>query len=345
VQRFERMLEEYVGARHVRCVSSCSAALLLVLKASGIGPGDEVLVPTMTFVATANAVELAGATPVLVDCEPGTGLIDLELAEAAITERTRALIVVHLAGAPLDMDRVNALRDRHSVLVLEDAAHALGARWAQRPVGAHGNPTAFSFYATKNITTAEGGAIATGDDALVERIERLSLHGLSSGAWSRFSDEGFKHYEVEEPGYKANMTDLHAALGIHQLPRLDEWVDGRAEVWGRYDDLLDGLPLRLPSAAAPPARHARHLYRVELEPGAPLARDQLLHALDERGVGTGVHYRAVHLQPYYRRTYGLQAAQFPVASAMSERTLSLPLGASLSAERQDRVVRALRSVL
>ena len=220
VQRFERMLAEYVGAAECRCVSSCTAALILSLRILGIGTGDEVLLPTMTFVACANAIEHAGATPVLIDCEPGTGLIDLEQARAAITPRTKAIMPVHLAGRPIDMDRLARLRADHGLEIIEDAAHALGAEWRGRRIGAFGNLTAFSFYVTKNVTTIEGGALVTENPTLAARVEQLALHGLSLGAWQRFSDAGFKHYEVVEPGFKLNMTDVQAALGLHQLPRL-----------------------------------------------------------------------------------------------------------------------------
>ncbi|HWF52383.1 MAG TPA: DegT/DnrJ/EryC1/StrS aminotransferase family protein [Solirubrobacteraceae bacterium] len=345
VQRFESMLAEYVGAREVRCLSSCTAALMLALRVLGVGPGDEVLVPTMTFVASANAVEHVGATPVLVDAEPGTGLIDLDAAEAAISRATRAIIPVHLAGRPIDMERLNDLRDRRDLAVIEDAAHAIGAEWGGRRIGAHGNVTAFSFYVTKNITTVEGGALATEDPKIAARVERLALHGLSLGAWARFSDQGFRHYEVVEPGFKNNMTDLQAAIGLHQLPRLDDWIDRRAELWDRYDVLLRDLPLDTPPPSAPGTRHARHLYQVLLHPDAPLTRDELLDALGRRQIGTGVHYRGVHLHPYYRDRYGLAPERFPVATAISERTLSLPLSPKISDSDQDDVVAALRELL
>ena len=345
VQRFESMLSDYVGVPHCRCVSSCTAALILAMQVLGIGPGDEVLVPAMTFVASANAVEHAQATPVLVDSEPATGLIDLDAAEAAITTRTRAIMPVHLGGRPIDMERLNELRDRHGLIVIEDAAHALGAEWHGSRIGTFGNVTAFSFYVTKNISTIEGGALATDRAEVAEEVERLALHGLSLGAWQRFSDTGFRHYEVVRPGYKYNMTDVQAALGLHQLPRLDEWIDRRAELWERYDQLLAGLPLVTPAPPAPDTRHARHLYQVLLEPDAPLSRDELLQGLTELNIGTGVHYRAVHLHPYYRERYGLAPEDFPVANTISERTLSLPLGPSVTDADQDDVAAALADLL
>jgi dTDP-4-amino-4,6-dideoxygalactose transaminase len=345
VQRFESMLTDYVTVPHCRCVSSCTAALILSMQVLGIGPGDEVLVPAMTFVASANAVEHAGATPVLVDSAPGTGLIDLDAAEAAITSRTRAIMPVHMAGRPVDMERLSALRDRHGLLVIEDAAHAIGAEWHGRRIGSFGNVAAFSFYVTKNITTAEGGALVTDDPEIAAEVERLALHGLSLGAWQRFSDTGFRHYEVVRPGFKYNMTDLQAAMGIHQLPRLDGWIDRRAELWERYDQLLQGLPLLTPPPPEPDTRHARHLYQVLVGPDAPITRDGLLEALTERNIGTGVHYRGVHLHPFYRDTYGLSPDAFPVATLFSEQTLSLPLSPKISDADQDDVVEALAELL
>ena len=345
VQRFERMLAEYVGVGECRCVSSCTAALILAMRVLGIGPGDEVLVPAMTFVASANAVEHAGATPVLVDSEPGTGLIDLDQAEAAITPRTRAIMPVHLAGRPVDMDRLAQLRDERGLQIVEDAAHALGARWQGRMIGAFGNLTAFSFYVTKNVTTIEGGALVTEDPTVANRVERLALHGLSLGAWQRFSDAGFKHYEVVEPGFKFSMTDVQASLGLHQLPQLDAWIERRAQLWDRYDRLLADLPVHTPPPADPDTTHARHLYQVTVDAEAPLNREQLLDGLTARRIGTGVHYRGVHFHPYYRDKYGLGPERFPVATAISERTLSLPLSPKVTEADQDDVVGALTDLL
>jgi dTDP-4-amino-4,6-dideoxygalactose transaminase len=345
VQRFETMVAEYLNVPNCRCVSSCTAALILGLQVLGVGPGDEVLVPAMTFVASANAVEHAGATPVLVDSVSGTGLIDMERAEAAITPRTKAIMPVHLGGRPVDMERLNRLRDEHGIQVIEDAAHAIGAAWRGRRIGAFGNLTAFSFYVTKNISTIEGGALVTEDEEVAAEVERLALHGLSLGAWQRFSDAGFRHYEVVRPGFKYNMTDVQASLGLHQLPQLDTWIDRRTELWERYDDLLEGLPLETPPPPEPETRHARHLYQVLLEPGGALTRDDLLNGLTTRRIGSGVHYRGVHLHPYYRDRYGLRPEDFPVATAISDRTLSLPLSPKISEADQDDVVSALRELL
>jgi dTDP-4-amino-4,6-dideoxygalactose transaminase len=345
VHRFESLLSDYLGVEHCRCVSSCTAALTLSLQVLGVGPGDEVLVPAMTFVASANAVEHAGATPVLVESVPRTGLIDFDQAAAAITPRTRAIMPVHLAGRPVDMDRLDALAKAHGLAVVEDAAHAIGAVWRGRKIGAFGNLTAFSFYVTKNISTIEGGALVTDDPDVAAEVERLALHGLSLGAWQRFSDEGFRHYEVVRPGFKYNMTDVQASLGLHQLPRLDRWIERRAQLWARYDEMLAGLPLETPPPAEPHTRHARHLYQVLVESSSPLSRDELLDGLTAHNIGAGVHYRGVHLHPYYRDKYGLSPGDFPVASSISERTLSLPLGPNVTEHDQDDVVEALVELL
>lgn len=345
VHEFERMLERYIGVAHVRCVSSCTAALILGMEVLGIGPGDEVLVPAMTFVASANAIEHVGGKPVFVDSEPGTGLMDLDAAEQLVTPRTKAIMPVHLAGRPIDMDRLRAFRDKHGLLVVEDAAHAIGTRWRERHIGSFGNLAAYSFYVTKNITTIEGGALATDDGALAARVEQLSLHGLTLGAWQRFSDAGYKHYAVERPGYKFNMTDVQAALGLHQLPKLDGWIDERARQWERYDELLAGLPVGTPPPPEPGTRHARHLYQITVGPDAAITRDGLLQHLHEAKIGAGVHYRGVHLHPYYMNTYVLRPQDFPVATQISDTTLSLPLSPKVTERDQDDVVAAIASAV
>jgi dTDP-4-amino-4,6-dideoxygalactose transaminase len=345
VSAFEERLATYVGVRHVRCLASCTAGLTLALRVGGIQPGDEVLVPSMTFVACANAVVHNGGVPVLVDSDPRTGLIDLEHAESLIGPRTRALMPVHLAGHPVDLDRVNDLRDRHGLFVVEDAAHAIGARWAGRPIGAHGNLTSFSFHATKNITTFEGGALVVGDEETAERVQRLALHGLSRSAWSRHGSSTPAQYEVDEPGFKFAMNDIAAAVGIHQLGRLDGWIERRRELAGRYDGRLAGLPLELPAEPPPQARHARHLYIVRLRDDAPLDRDGVLTALMEQNIGGSVHFKPIHQYRYYAERLGLGPGDLPVADDLSRRALSLPLFPAMTDADVDDVADVLSGAL
>lgn len=345
VRRFERELAEYVGAPHVSCLSSCTAGLAIALELLGVGDGDEVIVPAMTFVATANVVERAGAVPVLVDVRPNDGLIDLAAAEAAITPRTRAMIPVHMAGRPVDLEAVRAIADRHGIAVIEDAAHAIGGEWRGRPIGSHGNLVSYSFYATKNVTTAEGGALACPSAELAERAMRLARHGLSGDVWKQHRATAVVHNEAVEPGLKHNMTDLQAALGIHQLARLDDSIEQRARQWTMYDDALRDLPVEVPPPPAPDTRHARHLYQVLVEPEAPRDRDELAVFLRTHAVGTGIHYRGVHLHRYYRERYGLDPASLPVASDISDRTLSLPFGPAVSDDDVAYVVETMRAGL
>ncbi len=345
VELLERRLAEYVGVDHVRCLSSCTAGLLLALKVSGIGPGDEVLVPTLTFVSCANVVEHLGARPVFVDCEPDSGLIDLDAAERLIGPATRAVIAVHLAGRPLDMDRVNSLRDQHGLVVVEDAAHAIGAEWNGRRVGAHGNLTSFSFHATKNMTTFEGGALVVPDAATCDRVRQLSLHGLSRSSWSRHGRAGADAYDVLEPGYKFGMHDVAAAVGIHQLSRLDGWIERRAELAHRYDEQLEGLPLDRAPQVTPGARHAHHLYPVRLTDAAPLPRDDVAEALRVAGIGSSVHFRPIHTLSYYAERSGLKPDDLPAARGLATRLLSLPLFPQMSEDDVDRVSTTLASLL
>ena len=345
VQAFQAALEAYLHAPHVRCLSSCTAGLTIALRLLDIAPGDEILVPSMTFVSCANVVEHAGARPVLVDSEPATGLIDLDHAEALLTPRTRALMPVHLAGFPVDVDAVNAFRDRHGIAVVEDAAHAIGARWQGRPIGAHGNLTAFSFHATKNITTFEGGALVVPAGAAAERAGRLSLHGISRSAWTRHGSAGPAAYEVREPGFKFSMNDVSAAVGIHQLGRLDGWIARRAELADLYDQALADLPLDLPPRPPAHARHAHHLYIVRLRPESRVGRDRVIERMQDAQIGCSVHFKAIHLYDHYRSRYGLATEALPVAARLSASALSLPLFPAMSESDVEHVASTLAAIV
>jgi dTDP-4-amino-4,6-dideoxygalactose transaminase len=339
---FQDRLAEYLDVPFVRCLSSCTAGLTLALRVLDIGPGDEVLVPSLTFVACANAVVHLGATPVFVDSTPGAGLIDLADAARKVTPRTRAVVPVHLAGHPVDLDALATFRDRFGVAVVEDAAHALGGTWRSRRIGSHGNLAAFSFHATKNITTFEGGALAIADERVAERVERLSMQGVTRSSWARHGDAAPGAYDVIEPGYKFAMHDVAAAVGIHQLPRLDDWIARRRELADLYDRRLADLPLELPLR---PQGHAHHLYIVQLREDARAGRDAVARGLRDRNIGSTVHFRALHQQSYYASLTGMRPEDLPVASRWTSTALTLPLFPQMTERDVDDVGRALEEVL
>jgi dTDP-4-amino-4,6-dideoxygalactose transaminase len=345
-KQFEEDFAAYVGARHAIAVNSCTAGLHLSLLALGIGPGDEVITSALTFAATVNVIVHVGATPRLVDVDPGTQNLHPSLVERAISDRTRAIIPVHMAGVPADMPALMDIADRAGVAVIEDAAHATEATIDGRKVGAIGRLTAFSFYVTKNLVTGEGGMVTTDDDALADDLRVRSLHGMSRDAWKRYSSSGFQHYDVVVPGWKYNMTDMQAALGLHQLRRLGEGLERRTAIWDRYLSGLAGLAgIALPE---PYDRgvHARHLFTIRVDPAVSgIDRDAMIGRLRERNIGTGVHFRPVHLHSYYAEQLPYRRGDFPAAEAIGDQTLSLPLSSRLTDEDVDDVVWAVRDVV
>jgi dTDP-4-amino-4,6-dideoxygalactose transaminase len=345
VHELEGAFAKFVGARHALATSSCTAALHLSMVASGVGAGDEVITTPMTFCATANAIIHTGATPVFADCERDTMNIDPAAVEAAITPRTKAIMPVHFAGRPCDMDAIGAIAKRHGLLVIEDAAHASEAAFRGRKIGSISSLSCFSFYVTKNMTTGEGGMVTTDDPELAKKIKVLGLHGLSADAWNRFSDKGYKHYDVVFPGFKYNLTDLAASIGLSQLPHLGEWLERRAVVWNRYDEAFRDLPLTRPLAPAADTVHARHLYTLLVNDDARVSRDDFLSQMHKRRVGTGVHYRALHTHPYYRERWGYAPEQFPNAYRIGERTVSIPLTPKLTDGEIERIIGAVRAIV
>jgi dTDP-4-amino-4,6-dideoxygalactose transaminase len=346
VARFEEMLREFTGARHAIAVSSCTAALHLSLVSAGIGKGDEVITTTMTFPATVNAIIHSGARPMLVDCDAETQLIDLEAVERAMTPRTRAIMPVHLHGRVCDLDALADLASRNQMVIIEDAAHALEAEYRERRIGAISDLTCFSFYPTKNITTAEGGAVTTNDDELARRVRLYRYHGLNDDAWTRYADAGFRHYDVEVAGFKYNMTDLQAAIGIHQLPNAEVWLARREQIWRRYDEAFAGLNVVRPPPAPADMRHARHLYTLQIsEDRCGISRDAFIAMMKRLGIGTGVHYIAVHLRTYYREAFGYKPPDFPNATAISETTVSIPLSPHLSEDDVKDVIEAVHAIV
>ena len=346
VARFEEMFKAYKGSRHAVAVNSCTAALHLSMLAVGIGPGDEVLVPAMTFASTANAVIHTGGRPVFVDCERDTMNIDPDDIRRKITDRTRAILPVHFAGRPCNMEAIMDIAQANDLRVIEDCAHAVEAEYHGRKAGAFGDLGCFSFYVTKNIITGEGGMVITDNDEYAERIKVCALHGMSKDAWKRLGDEGFKHYQVIYAGFKYNMMDIQAALGIHQLPRAESYRERRKEIWARYDQAFEDLPVFLPHAVEPDTKHAYHLYTLLLDlEGIDMTRDQFLDEMTRRNIGVGVHYIALHLHPFYCQNYGYRKGEFPNAEWISERTVSIPLSAKLSDEDVEDVTQAVRETL
>jgi UDP-4-amino-4,6-dideoxy-N-acetyl-beta-L-altrosamine transaminase len=346
VRQFEEAFAQYTGATHAVAVNSCTAAMHLVLAAWGIGQGDEVITTPLTFCATLEAIEYVGATPVLVDVEPATANIDPNRIEDAITPCTRAVLPVHYGGLPCEMDAIMEIAARHHLLVLEDAAHAVGAEYKGRKIGTIAHATAFSFYATKNLTTGEGGMITTHDADLADQCRILSLHGISRDAWKRYMAAGTWYYEVQALGYKYNMTDLQAALGICQLNKLDAMNARRRQIAARYHsafadmEFLTPFPTDLPTDRT----HVWHLYTILLHLDAlRIDRAQFIEELKAHNIGTSVHFIPIHYHPHYAR-YGWQRGQFPNAEQYYERTLSLPLYPAMSDQDVADVIEAVYDV-
>lgn len=341
VERFENRFREYLHVRHALAVTSCTGALHLALIALGIGRGDEVITTPMTFVATALAVIAAGATPVFVDVEPETGNLNPELIEPAITERTKAILPVHLYGLMCDMKRIRAIADKHGLRIIEDAAHCIeGHRNGIRP-GQLSDAAAFSFYATKNLTCGEGGAIITNNSGLDEKLRLLRLHGMTKTAWDRYR-EGYTHWDVIVPGWKYNMSNIDAAILLPQLDRIHENLVKRQTRALRYVDALAGINSVRLQASVDDCTHAHHIFPIWIE-GAD--RDQVMINLQKRGISTMVNYRAIHLHSHFRKAYGHVKGQFPIAERMGETTLSLPFYPNIPDEHVDAVAKALREIL
>ncbi|MEX1254780.1 MAG: aminotransferase class I/II-fold pyridoxal phosphate-dependent enzyme [Dehalococcoidia bacterium] len=346
-KKFEEELAEYTGAKHAVCVNSCTAALHLSLAALDIGSGDEVITSPITFPATANVVIHQGATPVFADVDPTTLNIDPREIERKITPRTKAIIPVHMAGHPVDMDAVHAIAREHGLAVIEDAAHAIGAEYKGRRIGNLDGSIAacFSFYPIKNMTSAEGGALLTNDDALADRARLLSLHGISADAWQRYGKNGTQHWETLEAGYKYNMTDLQAAIGRVQLQRLDGFLQTRARYAAMYREALADVPEIEILRSVPDVHHAWHLFVVLLRTDLlSINRDEFVEALRAEKVASGIHFRSLHVQPFYRERFGLRPETLPHAAALSDRLLSLPLYPKMGEVDVQDVIEAVRKL-
>ncbi|GAA0714033.1 DegT/DnrJ/EryC1/StrS aminotransferase family protein [Dokdonella soli] len=347
VAQFERDFATYAGvaANRVAALNSCTAALHVAMVAASLPPGSEVITTPLTFCATVNAILHAGLTPVLADVDPLTQNIDPNEIEAAITPHTRAILPVHFAGRPCAMDKIMAIAEKHDLVVIEDCAHAIETEFHGRKAGTFGDFGCFSFYVTKNVVTGEGGMILGRDESLVARAKVLALHGMSKDAWHRFGDAGYKHYQVVECGFKYNMMDLQAAIGIHQLARVGANWHRRRAIWSRYQAAFANLPIELPAEPEADTRHAYHLYTIKVDrERCGIGRDAFLDGMTAARIGVGVHYLSVPEHPYYQQRFGCQPQGWPNAMQIGRQTVSLPISPKLCDGDVDRVIDAVRSL-
>jgi dTDP-4-amino-4,6-dideoxygalactose transaminase len=348
VAQFEKSFANYKGvtATQAAAVNSCTAALHVSMIAANLKPGDEVITTPLTFCATINAIIHAGATPVLADIEPNTFNIDPATIEAAITPRTKAILPVHFAGRACDMKAIMALAERYHLIVIEDCAHAIETEYKGSKAGTFGDFGCFSFYVTKNVVTGEGGMVLAKREEDINRVKMLALHGMSKDAWHRFGDEGFKHYYVVECGFKYNMMDLQAAIGIHQLARVETNWQRRQTIWNRYQQAFADLPVTRPLDPEPNTRHGYHLYTLLIDKEKTgIERDAFLDKMTALNIGVGVHYLSIPEHPFYQQKFGWKPENYPHAMKVGRQTVSLPLSAKLTDKDVGDVILAIKSVL
>jgi len=346
VHRFENDFSEYKGVPSSVAVNSCTAALHLACVALNFKPQDEVITSAMTFCATINAIIHSGATPVLADIDPQTLNIDPAQIEKRITKKTKAILVIHFAGRPCAMNEIMAIANARGLAIIEDCAHAIESEYHGQKTGTFGDFGCFSFYSTKNITTGEGGMVISRHEDLLNKIKIMALHGMSHDAWKRFSDDGYKHYYVVEHGFKYNMMDIQAAIGIHQLKQIENYWKKRERVWNNYLSAFAGTDLNLPSKAEENTRHAYHLFTIGIDQKkSGMSRDQFLEEMTKRNIGVGVHYLAVPEHPYYRKEFGWNPSDYPNARSHGQETVSLPISPKLSDQDLEDVVNAVKDIL
>ncbi len=346
VAQFEADFASYKGVNQAVALNSCTAALHLSFLVANLQPGDEIITTPLTFCATVNAIIHAGATPVLADVDPLTMNIDPNEIERRITSRTKAIAPVHFAGRACDMDAIMAIAKKHNLKVIEDCAHAIETEYKGHKAGTFGDFGCFSFYSTKNIVTGEGGMVLAKRDEDIARLKVLGLHGMSKDAWKRFGDEGFKHYQVVECGFKYNMMDMQAAIGVHQLKRVELYWQRRSQVWQRYMQAFADSPLGLPAEVEANTRHAYHLYTLLIDKEKTgISRDQFLDRMTAEGVGVGVHYLSLSEHPFYQKTFGWQPEDYPNAMRIGRQIVSLPISAKLSEGDVRDVIKAVKKVI
>lgn len=346
-EKFENMFAKYVKSKYALGVNSATAGLHLALKSLNLNPGDEVITTPLTFASTANVIIHSGAKVVFADIEKDTWNIDPKEVEKKITKHTRVILPVHLHGRPADMNKIMAIAKKNKLFVIEDAAHAIEAIYDGKKIGSIGDITVFSFYVTKNLATGEGGMITTNNKKWIERMRMLRLHGLSQDAWKRYSVKHFKLYEVIEPGFKYNLTDIASSIGIHQLKRIEDNLKRRKGIWSLYDKAFkNNKLLTIPSKINKNDRHAMHLYALLLDlEHFKIGRNEFVDRLIKENIGSGVHFSVIHLHPYYRKTFGFKKGDFPNAEFVGERIVSLPLGANLTNKDINNVIWAVEKSL
>jgi len=343
---FEEKFKEYVGSKYAIAVNSCTAALHLSLVANNIGNGDEVITTPFTFASTVNVIVHQNAKPILVDIDEETYNISIAKIEEAITDKTRAIIPVHYAGHPCEMDEIIRIAKEYDLVVIEDAAHALGAVYKGEKIGSLGNATCFSFYATKNLTTGEGGMITTNDDEFAEKAMLLRLHGMSKDAWKRYSSTGSWYYEVLYPGYKYNMTDMQAAIGIWQLEKFEKMQKKRENIAKMYSEALGHLPEVTIPRVKNYVRHAWHLYPILINTDLlRIDRNNFIEALKAENIGVSVHFIPINLHPYYRERYGFKKGDFPNSEYVYEREISLPIYPAMTERDVEDVITAIKKIV
>jgi dTDP-4-amino-4,6-dideoxygalactose transaminase len=347
VQEFEKEFKAYKQSPYAIALNSCTASIHLSILAAGIGPGDEVITTAMTFCSTVNAIIHSGATPVLADCDRETQCIDPHSIRSKITPKTKAILPVHFAGNACNMSAIMGIANEFKLKLIEDCAHSIETTYKGQHVGTFGDFGCFSFYVTKSLVTGEGGMVTTKQKENADKIKTLALHGMTADAWKRFSDDGYKHYQVVYPGFKYNMMDIQAAMGIHQLKRIERNWQRRKEIWDKYNEAFADLNnIALPASACSDTKHAYHLYTIIVDKAKTgISRDDFLKAMTKDNIGTGVHYRSIPTHKYYQDTFLWKPDDYPNSFYIGERTVSLPLSAKLTDDEVHNVINTVKCIL